>query len=196
MRKFHVRLFCIFFGCLCLRDWVWSGSNKAELQACVMAAFLSLAASSACLFMISVTRSPYSKKHRNALSKTIHTGTNAPKHYLTRMDFLSQSSTKAQSKEYEELYKRYRHVAFDRLDTVYHKSRGIEYSSLALLYSSQVSAAVVSSGEHFLDRFTVRSIALFASMVKTWLADYTMPRNMRNMLVEIFRLIHAITCAW
>ena len=93
--------------------------------------------------------SPCSKRHRNAQGKTIYIRTDAPRHCLTQIDFLSYSNTKAPSEEDEKLHRRYEHVALDRLDIAYLKSRGIEYSSLILLYTSQVSALVASSKNTF-----------------------------------------------
>ena len=123
--------------------------------------------------------SPYSKRHRNAQGTTIYIGTDAPRHFLTQNDFLSQSSTKAPSEEYKKFHRRYKHVALDRLDIVYLKSRGIEHSSLILLYSSQVSVLVASSGEHFLNGSIERNTALITNMpVKTWPANYNMSRKM------------------
>ena len=69
--------------------------------------------------------SPCSKRHRNAQGKTIYIRTDAPRHCLTQIDSLSQSNTKAPSEEYEKLHRHYKHVALDRLDIAFLKSKGL-----------------------------------------------------------------------
>jgi len=151
--------------------------SQTELQACLMTAFLSIAASSASLFMISVRVVP---TQRDAEMFKVRLFTSKPM-YLgivgLRLTSWVRPEQRLRQRSNRNSIGFTKMLAFDRVDIVYLKSRGTDYSSLRLLYWSQVSVLVASSEEYFLNGSTERNNALVTNMLKTWLADHNMPRT-------------------
>jgi len=159
-----------------------------------MSAFLSIVASSASLFMILVTVLVVPAQRATEMLK-VRLFTSRPMNLDLVWLRLTSSISPAPRLRQKSMINSIgltNDVALDRLDIVYLKRRGIECSSLILLYTSQVSVLVASGGKHFFNRSTEHNNALFINTLKTWLADHNMPRHMWNVLVEHFTLIQTV----